>query len=355
MVRYELEEPLCSICGLSVGFYNRRERTWQSIAIVMQGPRHAVSNDHLSWCRATGYPYQGLSHFTQLPSRRPALIHSSYRYSPTLAVRSDYHFLGFHCACISIAYRVILTSPTNSLYNAKDVWNTLNQRYRNGPPSEEYWDDVPPIPQKTAQGTCSWTRYPAYYLPTYMHSRKFEWWSADPMLIPNFTACLLRNLQSCPKTSPTKRSPLQDHLENLPQELYDQIKEFVQQGPMSIQPTGILPQSLWKEAFLKIPFLWDLDVGEVERFPDSPPDPDKEWDWEQLVRRLMARPIQADPPALEYLMPAPWNYGKAGLELPQGLTNRRRIWQIVDDMDPNELDGWEGETYGPSEETAAAA
>ena len=75
MVRYELEEPLCSICGLSVGFYTRQERTWQGIAIVMQGPRHADSNEQLSWCRATGYPYQGLSHFTQLPSRRPVLVH----------------------------------------------------------------------------------------------------------------------------------------------------------------------------------------------------------------------------------------------------------------------------------------
>lgn len=187
MVRYELEEPLCSICGLSVGFYTRQERTWQGIAIVMQGPRHADSNEQLSWCRATGYPYQGLSHFTQLPSRRPVLIHSSYRYSPTLAVRSDYHFLDFHCACISIAYRVILTSPINSLYHIKDVWNTLNQRYRNGPPSEEYWDDVPPIPQKTAQGKCYWTRYPAYYLPTYPHSRKFEWVGVESVLVNPFS------------------------------------------------------------------------------------------------------------------------------------------------------------------------
>ncbi|KAJ4009296.1 hypothetical protein NW752_009596 [Fusarium irregulare] len=98
-----------------------------------------------------------------------------------------------------------------------------------------------------------------------------------------------------------------------------------------------------------------MNVGEVERFPDSPPDPDKKWDWEQLVRRLMACPIKVDPPPLSYLTPAPWDYGKAGLELPQGLTNRRRIWQIVDDMDPKELDGWEGEIYGPSEEIAPAA
>ena len=124
---------------------------------------------------------------------------------------------------------------------------------------------------------------------------------------------------------------------------------------MSIQSTGILPQSLWKEAFLKIPFLWDLDVEEVGSFPDSPPDPNKEWDWEQLVRRLMACRIQVDSPPLEFFMPAPWDYGKVGLELPQGLTNRRRIWQIVDDMDPKELNGWEGETYGPSEEAAPAA
>ncbi|RFN46252.1 hypothetical protein FIE12Z_9487 [Fusarium flagelliforme] len=278
MVRYEVEEPLCSICGLGVGFSTLPERTWQDVAIVIQGPRHTDSDEQLS--------------------------------------------------CF------------------KDIWITLSQRYRNGPTSDEYWDDVPPVPQKSAAGTCSWTRYATYYLPTYKHSRTSGWWSGDPICIRNLTACLLDNLPSRLKASSTKNSPLQDHLENLPQELFDLIKEFVQQGPMSIQSTGILPQSLWKEAFLKIPFLWDLDVGEVNRFPDSPPDPNKEWDWEQLVRRLMARPIQADPPTLENLLPGPWNYGTVGLELPRGLTSRRRIWQIVDDMDPKELDGWEGEIYG---------
>lgn len=163
-------------------------------------------------------------------------------------------------------------------------------------------------------------------------------WSGDPIHIPKLTACLLDNLQSRPKTSSSQKSPLQDHLEDLPQELFDLIKEFAQHGPMSIQSTGILPQSFWKEAFLRIPFLWDIDVDEVEQFPDSPPNPDKEWDWEQLVRRLMARPIQADPPTLGNLVPVVWNYAKGGLELPQGLANRRRIWQIVDDMDPRELD-----------------
>ncbi|KAJ4129282.1 hypothetical protein NW768_007818 [Fusarium equiseti] len=55
-----------------------------------------------------------------------------------------------------------------------------------------------------------------------------------------------------------------------------------------------------------------------------------EWDWEHLARRLMARPIQTDLPTSDDPVPVPWNYGK-----------------ILDDMDPKELDGWEGEIYGP--------
>ncbi|CAG7564409.1 unnamed protein product, partial [Fusarium equiseti] len=170
-------------------------------------------------------------------------------------------------------------------------------------------------------------------------------WLHDPYHIPHLTTCLLANLQSRPKSSSTQTSPLQDHLENLPQELFDLIKDFAQQGPMSIQSTGILPQSLWKEAFLKIPFLWDLDVGEVERFPNSPPDLEKEWDWEQFVRRLMARPIQPGSPTADGLLPIIWNYGRVGLVVPLGFTNRRRMWQIVEDMDHRELDRWEGEIY----------
>src|SRR5688500_16119160 len=140
-------------------------------------------------------------------------------------------------------------------------------------------------------------RHLLYFCDSFSFANTYQW-SGDPIHIPNLTTCLLENLQSRPKTASAQNYPLQEHLKNLPQELFDLIKGFVQQGPMSIQSTDILPQSLWKEAFLKIPFLWDIDVEEVEQFPYSLSDPEREWDWEQLVRRLMARPIQVDPPTL---------------------------------------------------------
>lgn len=35
--------------------------------------------------------------------------------------------------------------------------------------------------------------------------------------------------------------------------------------------------------------------------------------------------------------PITWSYKKLGLDVPSGLNNRRRIWQIVEDMYPNDV------------------
>ena len=35
----------------------------------------------------------------------------------------------------------------------------------------------------------------------------------------------------------------------------------------------------------------------------------------------------------------PWEYKDVGLDVPDGFTNRRRVWQILEDMDPKETDG----------------
>ncbi|KAJ4197076.1 hypothetical protein NW767_009321 [Fusarium falciforme] len=32
-----------------------------------------------------------------------------------------------------------------------------------------------------------------------------------------------------------------------------------------------------------------------------------------------------------------WNHGEVGLDVPPGFTNRRRIWQLLEDMDPDEV------------------
>lgn len=111
---------------------------------------------------------------------------------------------------------------------------------------------------------------------------------------------------------------------------------------VALQPTDMMPQHFWKQFLIRIPFLWDLDKEQLERFPELPADRGKEWHWEQLVRQLMIRPIQALPfPNDEVCNGASyrvWDYSHGGLDVPHGLTNRRRIWQILDGMDPQELD-----------------
>ncbi|KAL4722840.1 hypothetical protein ACLX1H_010078 [Fusarium chlamydosporum] len=59
-----------------------------------------------------------------------------------------------------------------------------------------------------------------------------------------------------------------------------------------------------------------------------------EWNWEKLVRQLLSEvPIFDIVDVEEYENDDEtvnlWSYRKVGLTVPQGLTNRRRIWQIL--------------------------
>jgi hypothetical protein len=101
----------------------------------------------------------------------------------------------------------------------------------------------------------------------------------------------------------------------------------------------MLPQPIWRDLFVRIPFLWDLDKSLVAEFQDKD---GKEWDWERLFRQVMAR---VQPPTYpENSDIRVWNHGEVGLDVPPGFTNRRRIWQLLEDMDPDEV-----EKYGLGE------
>lgn len=149
---------------------------------------------------------------------------------------------------------------------------------------------------------------------------------------------MLSNLQLIePHTD--RPGSLQTSLNNLPQELRDRIISLLLEGTIGLVCTRLLPQSHWKQLFLRIPFLWDLDKSLVSEFQDKD---GKEWDWERLFRQVMARvqpvviPEQGDMRA--------WNYDQVGLHVPPGFINRRRIWQLLEDMDPDEV-----EKYGLEE------
>lgn len=112
---------------------------------------------------------------------------------------------------------------------------------------------------------------------------------------------------------------------------------------LGLQCTYVISQSYWKQVFLSIPFLWDLDESLIK---DKLSDPREgyEWDWEKITRQLMSRvelveevPMQVGDPKPDGSTVA-WSYSKVGLDVPPGLTNRRRIWQLLEDMYPNDVD-----------------
>ncbi|KAJ4267131.1 hypothetical protein NW762_003230 [Fusarium torreyae] len=124
---------------------------------------------------------------------------------------------------------------------------------------------------------------------------------------------------------------------NLPKELVDEIISHLLSGSMSPYTTDLMPQRIWKQVFVQIPFLWDLDVEQVQQFPSVNNDPNEEWDWEGLVRQVLCGPAGRRVEC-ERASQNLWDYSHVRLDAPPGLTNRRRIWQVLEDMDPKELD-----------------
>lgn len=148
-------------------------------------------------------------------------------------------------------------------------------------------------------------------------------------------------------------------LSNLPDDVWNiilghlvQLRDF----PLSVE--HVLPQSFWKEQLKAgssgvVPWLWDIDPSLIEaKASELCDDPSTEWNWELLVRQLTAnvklglkddfredlKPQLTMNPS--YASDSEWNdvayvgtgYHTIMTHVPPGLHNRRRIWQLVEEM-----------------------
>ncbi|KAI1070223.1 hypothetical protein LB507_010249 [Fusarium sp. FIESC RH6] len=346
----EWPHPFCALCGtliLNGGSLDPEPNIWDRSAwshnaFAIEGPEclgePIESSSHpdelFTWHEATGHTdYEfGWGHLTLLPSGKTVFPHSAHGNRDLAYVESGHVYLGFHRACASIARQFVRRTKGYPVKSFADIWITLNGRYSKGPGGCG-GDYAPQIPVKTKRGTYLWTKEAAYYLG---YSHGTEWWDYDPFCVPNLTGRLLENLtseESQPKPESSKS----------PEELADEIVSQIVAGEWSsCGPPTTLPQTSWKRILVRIPFLWDIDVEQIDQFPDIPETQQREWNWERLVRGILCGPIpegrsDCDRVECEKRSHSVWDYSHVKLDLPPGLTNRRRIWQILEDMNPKEL------------------
>ncbi|KAL0944774.1 uncharacterized protein CTRU02_202661 [Colletotrichum truncatum] len=178
----------------------------------------------------------------------------------------------------------------------------------------------------------------------------------NPFEIENLTECLLKNLQSC-RTQvnfTADFAKVAKNLARMPGEIMNAIFANMGQNLPRLS-SRLVAQMFWKEQLKAgshglLPWLWDIDAALIDD-KDAQPCPegdDFEWDWELLVRQLSRGVDYGVRPGLpEDTLPEPrweedsekstWDtictgYHTDLVHVPAGLHNRRRIWQLLEEM-----------------------
>ncbi|KAG8355072.1 hypothetical protein FVEN_g7016 [Fusarium venenatum] len=227
-------------------------------------------------------------------------------------------------------------SPTHTNENTPPDWNPFKWREDNillsGPtwPAEGKGPTSTAIPEEnvTVQKAHIYNRSQATISSTGLK------WNHNPLDIPHLTEALVSNLERVEPSSTHKQ--FNTSLNNLPPEIEETITSFLIEGCISLECTYLMPQSRWKDIIFQIPFLRDLEKDIIEAKEQEAVSGSFEWNWEKLVRQVLSEVpifVSNDDDELEN----PWSYQTFGLTVPMGFTNRRRIWQILVDMYPNDV------------------
>ncbi|CAF3454029.1 unnamed protein product [Fusarium graminearum] len=254
----------CAICGTKLWhLLGHTPEDWQVDTFALHGPTglspeadDGYSDELLTWYDANvkHARFSHLEYLAQLISHFP---------TPT----SSYFYRGFHKSCASIAHQFITQQSPTNLDSFCDIWFTLNH---NSPST------LLPLDHRS------------YYLPNRSYRPRPKWWKYDPFDIPDLTSRLLENVKYRLVSPSAESSRFCNNLSSLPQELLGGITDYLQctTEPLGLQPTYLLPQHLWKQLIVKIPFIWDIDAEQLEQPSYCSIDSDsiRECDWELLFR-----------------------------------------------------------------------
>ncbi|RBA20821.1 hypothetical protein FPRO05_08268 [Fusarium proliferatum] len=317
---------ICTICGIAL----RRSEGWKTDVVALSGPHWPqllespsslrVNDDQVSR-HATKPDYQHPS-LILLPQEQKIYPHATYELNKRSDKPSEWEgimFVGLHAACEDLANRVMKKS-----YKAR-----LSHFTPKVP------ENKPGLPFSVGLG-----RYfvPSRSIQLYGYYED-SWWNEDPVSIPNLTTLLIANLKPEKDVSgklPKTLTGFQKRLECLPRELKDLIYSFLHRDHLPLDCTYIMPQSMWKQVFFQVPFLWDLDEKEIHDKTSAGDFNVQNWDWEKITRQVVTPPEIPRQDSIGGGGGA-WSFHKVGLNVPGGFTNRRRIWQILEEMYPNDV------------------
>ncbi|KAH7152669.1 hypothetical protein EDB81DRAFT_855242 [Dactylonectria macrodidyma] len=353
--------PICTICGIRLFEAScHKERTfgsgpfpwapdvWKTLGTVLTGPhwptygKGPVSSDSVRRYSATPSWYPaGMDIHPLGPRVSTQVLYSAGSHDGFNPTTEQHWYFGIHSACEDIANLVMSRSREARIRSMGDLWMILDQRCAKT--ESEHFFGTPFLPEipENLPGEPLELSLSRYYLPfdaipgDQADARGFyEWYEDDPLFVPDLTRRIISNLQ---KYEPGDEAASQSvkKFEDVPHEIKDDILDKLLDQPLSLDCTYSIPPSYWKQAFFNIPFLWDLDKSILDEKMLEAKSAGIEWDWEKITRQLMT-PVaicgQSDDGD-----PMPWNYDQVGLAVPHGLNNRRRIWQILEEMYPNDV------------------
>ncbi|KAH6657994.1 hypothetical protein BKA67DRAFT_656226 [Truncatella angustata] len=244
--------------------------------------------------------------------------------------------IAVHKPCVDIAVKVMRRSQNDiRVRSLRTLWKVIRTRF--DARDNEYMGTIDkPGPQYLVMDH-------GYYMPlgfaddySIWEGDDAHWVVTNPTEVPQLTARIIANTKVFEPQSanPSARDFGQLFL-SLPQELRDRVISFMGcfEG-LSTHCTGLLPQNTWLDILLDgryLPFLWDLDTVAVEKFFDVKAKEGVEMNWELLVRELSNgvwstwrhhNSLEAELEIFCY----------PNLIVPNGLRNRRRIWQLIEEM-----------------------
>ncbi|KAH7192028.1 uncharacterized protein B0J16DRAFT_394133 [Fusarium flagelliforme] len=287
--------------------------------------------------------------FATISTSRSVVMQTEYVSGESLRARRSRVYLPVHAACYAMA-RKVGAAPGSGITSLGDLWITLERRCREaisyGRTGGFY---IPSIPNNRP-GEPIELNLGRYYIPPQAICPRFsslakygrEWWTRDPLKIPDLTESLMSTLERA--ETPLADEGFSNRFDSLPPEIGNIVIENLiacvpAEGASSLECTYLIPQYRWKQALIQIPFLWDLENEIVERKDQEASTGLFEWNWEKLARLILSEfPIFRKGEACGYKL-----YSQSGHDIlgqpivPPAFANRRRIWQILMDMYPNDV------------------